>query len=249
MPKSETEIKRVKFWKKKWVPTTSCVTEKVSDTSSRNSSASVYQHKYFQHFPFLPCLISGCRRARCWTFSPQKPLKLLILHNTHCLALRKHFLGITEEQETRSKGWGQLRKTVADLVESRKTFPLWVFKSNRMQLRQLEGTALQSITQTCLISEVLVTRVTKKGQVSQVVGKLGEEKFSWAADGKVRIWQGTKLQSVVNNCYTAFSQLPLADILSLSWKKCIGWKRVGWLTTAEERGITAEIPTEEYSLI
>ena len=66
MPKSETEVKRAKFWQKTWVPTISYITENVFDTSSRNTSVSVYQHKYSQHFLPIsrqPYMTSDYKRA------------------------------------------------------------------------------------------------------------------------------------------------------------------------------------------
>lgn len=40
------------------------------------------------------------------------------------LCWAKDFMWITEEEETRSKGWGQLRDAVADVVENKKIFSL-----------------------------------------------------------------------------------------------------------------------------
>lgn len=141
VPKSERAVQLRKFRKKKWVPTTSCATENFCDTSNRNHSASVYEHKYFQHFPFLPTsrqpwLMSGCRRAQCWALNPQR----LILCSAQCLA--KHCMGTTEQQT-----WQKAKESP---VESKKIFPLWVLKSNRMQLEQQNMLGRSYIEGTCV---------------------------------------------------------------------------------------------------
>lgn len=151
IPKSETEVKHAKFWQKRWVSTTSYITENVFYTSSRNTSARFIDISIPSSFSFYQLVGSHvwsltAKELNVQSLTHRNHSSCLSCRNAHCPALSKRFHVDHWRGRNKIKRMRPIKRCCGWCSKEWEKIFCVSFKSDKMQSRKLEWTTLQNMT-------------------------------------------------------------------------------------------------------